>query len=253
MLAETKASESRYRIESPEYRPDRLPRTEDGQSAAFPSPPAMPGAVLLLELHLASNVADLNAVTGLIRNDVGLTVELLRLAYGEPRRRRASFLSLAELAVDLGLEKLRAMAAGTTLLSCRRVGQATFEACQEFWRRARQTAQLAEEFAGGQSAAIRETAYVAGLLGQVGMLPRLLGWPVPGMIESADPAEIGFHMTKAWNFPSLLVEVIRGDVEASTSPQARGLLRLINAADRQAAAAPLVTPAEVADRTEFPA
>jgi len=208
----------------------------------------MPGAVLLLELRLASNVADLNAVTGLIRNDMGLTVELLRLDFREPRRRRAGFASMAELAVDLGLEKLRAMAAGATLLCCQAPGKAVFQACREFWRRARQTAQIAEELAGGQSAAIRETAYVAGLLCHVGMLPRLLGWPVPG-IDSADSADIGFQMAKTWKFPSLLVEVIRGDLEACTSPQARGLLRLINAADRQASGGPMVTPAAVAERT----
>ncbi|HXW90269.1 MAG TPA: HDOD domain-containing protein [Terriglobales bacterium] len=209
----------------------------------------MPGAVLLLELRLASNVADLNAVTGLIRKDVGLTVELLRLAFGEPRRRRASSWSVAELAVDLGLEKLRAMAAGTTLLACQAPGKAAFQACQAFWRRARQTAQIAEELAGGQSATIQETAYVAGLLCHVGMLPRLLGWPVSG-IDSADPAEVGFHMTKAWNFPALLVEVIRGDGEACTSPQARSLLQLINTADRQASHGPMVTAAEVGDGTQ---
>jgi HD-like signal output (HDOD) protein len=245
MLADTKSSESHFRIESPEYRSDRFPTPQAGESPQFPSPPAMPGAVLLLQLRLASNVVDLNAVTGSIRRDVGLTVGFLRLAYGETGRHRASSLGMAELAVDLGVEKLRAMARATPLLS----GRVGFEACQEFWRHARRTAEIAEELAAGGSARMRETAYIAGLLCHVGKLPRLLGWPVPG-IESADSAEIGFHMTKTWRFPSLLAEAIRRNEQACTSPRARALLRLINAADRQASAVPVLTPAEVAHRAQ---
>ncbi len=250
MLANTRFSEWHSRAPFPGYLPGGFPRTDPkvGLSSEFPSPPAMPDAVVLLELSLASNIADLNAVTGLIRTDVGLTVELLRLAFRERGRHRASCLSLGELAVDLGLEKLRTMAAATTLLSSRAQGKVAFDACQEFWKRARQTAQIAEELALEISATIREAAYIAGLLCHVGMLPRLLGWAVPG-IESADPAELGFRMIEAWKFPSLLVEAIRGDEQACTSPQALGLLRLIRTADRQAATAPIVTPAQVANRT----
>jgi HD-like signal output (HDOD) protein len=193
----------------------------------------MPDAVVLLQLELASNVADREAITRLIRNDVGLTVQLLRLAFAEPSRRRAGHLNVGELVVHLGVEKLRAMAAGIRLLACRPGGDGRLEACKTFWMRARRTAQTAEELAARTSARMRDTAYVAGLLCQVGRLPALLDWKVPG-IESIHPAKIGFHMAKAWKFPSILVEIIGRDEQACTSFAARRLLRLINAADRQA-------------------
>jgi HD-like signal output (HDOD) protein len=232
MLAESNSSESYCKAESPaECFPGRFPRTETEawQKVEFPFPPATPGAVALLQLLVTSNVADLEAITTLIRNDVGLTVRLLGLAFQQPSLRRTSHLNVGELVVHLGLEKLRVMATETRVLSCPPGGDARFRACQAFWIEARRTARTAEELAAGTSAANRETAYVAGLLCRIGMLPALLDWKLPG-IESANPREIAFHMLKAWNFPSVLVEIICGDEHRCTSVKTRRFVRLIRAA-----------------------
>lgn len=243
MLANSTPNEKHFWAQPP---CECYPRT----GTEFPLPPAMPGAVALLQLELASNVADLEAITSLIRNDVGLTTELLRLAFEQPARHRTGHLGVGELVVHLGTEKLRAMAAETRVLVCRPVGNRRFEACKEFWMRARRTAHIAEELAAGTSARIRETAFVAGLLRHVGELPALLDWKVPG-IESIHPAKIGFRMAKAWHFPSILAEIIGGDEPACTSFAARRLLRLVNAADRLASSARSVTSAEIDHKTTF--
>ena len=248
MLAESNPSESYLKAEpSAECSPGRFRRseTEAWQNTEFPFPPAMPGTVAFLELLVASNVADLEAITALIRDDVGLTVQLLALAFGEAWQGPTSRLRVEELVVHLGLEKLRLMVAGTRVLSSPPAGDRAFRACKEFWIRSRRTARTAEALAAGTSAADRETAYIAGLLCRIGMLPALLGWEVPG-IASLTPAEMGSHMLQAWNFPPVLVEIIRGDEQACTSVRTRRLLRLIRAADRQAFAAEPVT---VATRT----
>ena len=232
MLAESNPSKSYFKAEFPAEcfsGRSRRTETEAWQKMGFPLPPAMPGAVAFLQLLLTSNVADLEAITALIRNDVGLTVRLLGLAFGEAAQRSTSRLSLEELVVHLGLEKLRVMVAGTRVLSCPPAGDRAFRACKEFWIRSRRTARTAEALAAGTSAANRETAYVAGLLCRIGMLPALLGWEVPGL-ASASSAEIGSHMLEAWNFPPVLVEIIRGDEQACTSVKTRRLLRLIRAA-----------------------
>lgn len=238
MLADSNATESHLRAELPApCLSARSSRThgEAWQSWELPVPPAMPGAVLVLELLLGSNVADLDAITRLIRTDVGLTVQLLRFAFGQPSKHRPSQLNLAELIVHLGLEPLRAMAAGTRLLSCQASGHAAFRACKAFWVRACRVAHTAEELTAGSCSTIRETAYIAGLLCHIGSLPALLDWRIPGL-ESANPREIGCAMAKAWHFPSILVEIIRRDEQACTCFEARRLLRLINAADRQISA-----------------
>ena len=239
MLAESNLSKSYRKAEPPaDCFPGRSPqtKTEASQKMEFPFPPATPGAIALLQLLVTSNVADLEAITTLIRNDLGLTVQLLGLAFGQACERRTRHLSVGELVVHLGLEKLRTMAAESRVLSCPPGGDARFRACKAFWIEARRRARAAEELAAGTSAAIRDTAYVGGLLCRIGMLPALLNWKVPG-IESANPAEIGSHMLKAWNFPPVLVELVRGDEGACTSGKTRRLLRLIRAADRQVAAA----------------
>jgi len=231
MLAESNPSESYLKAEPfAECFSGRYPRTETGASEKmeFPLPPAMPGAVAFLQLLVTSNVADLEAITALIRNDVGLTVQLLRLAFGEAAQRSTSRLSIGELVVHLGLEKLRVMVARTRVLSCPPVGDAAFRACKEFWIHSRRTARAAEALAAGTSAN-QETAYVAGLLCRIGMLPALLDWKVPG-IAAASPGEIGSLMLRAWNFPPFLVEIIRGDEQACTSVKTRRLLRLIRGA-----------------------
>jgi HD-like signal output (HDOD) protein len=239
MLAESKLSESYLKPEPPaESCPGRFPGTESEarQKMKFPFPPAMPGSVAFLQLLVTSNVADLEAITTLIRNDVGLTAQLLGLAFEQPSRRPTSHLRLAELVVHLGLEKLRAMAAGTRVLGCARDGEARFRACKAFWIEARRTARTAEGLAAKTCAANREIAYVAGLLCRIGMLPALLDWKIPG-IESANSQDITSHLLKAWNFPAVLVEIIRGDEQACTAVKTRRLVRLIHAADRQASAA----------------
>jgi len=232
MLAESNPRESYLKAEPPAERfPGRFPRTKTAarQTAELPFPPVMPGAVAFLQLLLTSNVADLEAITALIRNDVGLTVQLLGLAFAQAAQHSTSRLSIEALVVHLGLEKLRVMVARTRVLSCPPAGEAALRACKEFWIRSRRTARTAEALAAGTSAAHRETAYVAGLLCRIGMLPALLDWKVPG-VGSVSPAEIGAHMLKAWNFPPVLVEIIRGDEQACTSAKTRRLLRLVRAA-----------------------
>src|SRR5215813_12486337 len=77
----------------------------------FPLPPAMPEAVLLLRLLVSGGCADLHAITEVIRNDVGLAVQLLHMAARECVPRVANTLSIGETVVQVGLPNLRSLAA----------------------------------------------------------------------------------------------------------------------------------------------
>jgi HD-like signal output (HDOD) protein len=202
------------------------------EGTELPLPPAMPDAVLLLRLLLCSQVADLHAITDVIRNDVGLTVQLLRLAAMERSGRPTSVLSLGDLVVQIGVEKLKGLAAETRLNPLHPQNAAP-QARERFWTHSRLTARISEELAGEATAAGREAAYVAGLLRHLGALPALLGWELPGWTPGS-LGEIGYRMAKAWHLPPVLADVIRGDDRACTSQKAYSLLRLVNMADERA-------------------
>ena len=199
--------------------------------ASFPGLPAMPDAVLLLRLLLADNVADLYAITDVIRNDVGLTAQVLRLAAVEYGRRPFS-LDITGIVIDLGIEKLKKLAAEIKL-NPSPAKNCPPQAREKFWSHARLTARLAENIADETAPANRDAAYVAGLLRHIGSLPSLLGWDI-SLWMPCGVGELGYHMAKSWQLPPALAEVIRGDDRACTSHKAYSLLRLVNAADERA-------------------
>jgi HD-like signal output (HDOD) protein len=203
------------------------------QTTDFPLPPAMPDAVLLLRLLVSSQSADLHAITDVIRNDVGLTVQLFRLAALERSGRAASTLNIGDLVIQLGLEKLKKLAAETKLNPLQPQNAAP-QARERFWMHARLAARISEELAGEAATANREAAYVAGLLRNLGSLPALLGWEIPDWMP-ANIGEIAYRMAKSWQLPAVLADVVRGDDKACTSHKAYSLLRLVNMADERAA------------------
>lgn len=72
--------------------------------------PADAEAVARLQLLVSSHVADLTAITDIIRKDAGLTVQLLQFSARKFGKGAGSAASLEELVVQLGLEQLQAMA-----------------------------------------------------------------------------------------------------------------------------------------------
>src|ERR1700689_5354026 len=115
MLTDGKPNEILLAVGDPGRSPEAaLPISlQTWQGNEFPLPPAMPDAVLLLRLLLSSHIADLHAITDVIRNDVGLTAQLFRLAAIERSGRPSSTLNVGDLVVQIGLDKLKIMAAET--------------------------------------------------------------------------------------------------------------------------------------------
>src|SRR5262249_46457677 len=149
------------------------PRLHASRPSDLPLPPAMPKGALLLRMLLSTYAVDLQAITEVITNDVGLTVRLLHLAGVE--RLRSSKLSLAEIVVQIGLAKLRTLAEQTTLLPA----SPGTDPGDHFWAHARLTAHIAEELSIQESSAVREMAHLAGLLRRLSALPEFLKWSLP--------------------------------------------------------------------------
>ena len=198
--------------------------------AQFPSPPAMPNALLRLDLWLSAFVADLQGITNIIRSDIGLTAQVLRIAACEIEESRGKNLSISEIVVLVGVERLRALVAATESLPGRFKGYPESEACERFWTHSRLTGMVAQELAYRSCVVSAEQAYLAGLLCHLGDLPSLLGWEITET-DAMDSRQIGRHMAQAWGFPRDLVDVIAGDRDACRTENSCALLAAVTEAD----------------------
>jgi HD-like signal output (HDOD) protein len=194
--------------------------------AEFPSPPAIPSALLRLDLRLSEFVADLHDITDIIRSDIGLTVQALRLAAREIEKSPGKIVSISEIVVDLGVEKLRTLVAGTGALPNQVRNRPGSRVCERFWAHSRLTALVSEELADRSSNVSPEEAYLAGLLCHLSDLPSLLGW-VTTDSNAQDSTQIGRRMAQAWGFPRDLVDVIGGDREFCRTHESRALLEIV--------------------------
>ncbi|MFZ1131914.1 MAG: HDOD domain-containing protein [Terriglobales bacterium] len=201
--------------------------------AQFPGPPAMPHALLQLELCLSAYVVDLQDITNIIRSDVGLMVQILRLAAREAESPTGKIHAVSEIAIQLGVVRLGELATQTKPLPDYFRGQVGASRCVRFWTHARLSALIAEELASRSWEVSPEEAYVAGLLYRVGDLPSVLGWTTTGS-GGTDFHHIGYQMAKAWEFPRGLADVIGGYGEIGRTDDSRKLLELAESADNWA-------------------
>ena len=199
----------------------------------FPGPPAMPIALLRLELCLSAPVADLQDITNIIKSDIGLTVQLLRVAAREIEESPDRVVTISDIVVQVGVERLRALVARTKPLPVHFRSPAGLGECERFWTHSRLTALVAEDLAGQSSEVSPEEAYLAGLLYHVGDLPWLLGWATTGLV-TANSCPINYRMAEAWRFPRALADVINSDPKACCTRESRALLNIVEAADNWA-------------------
>jgi HD-like signal output (HDOD) protein len=197
--------------------------------AATRAIPAMADAAVLLQVLLACPAVNLNSVTEVIRGDLGLTIQLLRLvslADDSP----SDEVSIPKTVVHVGVGGLSYLAGQIELLSSYRQGKASLRECEQFWGHARLTALMAEELAY-KSDCDADQAYLAGLLFHIGELPSLLGWDWG--LTGADCREVAEVLAKLWHLPSSLQGILCGD-DLQLPARSRTLLQLVRVADQQA-------------------
>ena len=208
----------------------------------FSSPPALVNSLLQLELGLSAFVTDLRYITDVIRADVGLTVQLLRLAAVELGKSPARVAPLSEIVLLLGVDKLKQLVARTKPIADHSMRSAASGECTRFWMHSRLTASIAEELASQSSEVFAEEAYLAGLFFRLGNLPLQLGRSSSSDLRSSDihtsdvlgsdvhTRHTGYRMAMAWAFPRPLLDVIAGDREICHR-KSRVLLDIVEAAD----------------------
>ena len=214
--------------QSPVDRSLRLPAFPLPGETQFPSPPAMPEALLQLELGLTASVVDLQDVTNTIKGDLGLTLQLLRLASQHSEVSSGEISGISNLVIQVGLSELYALARHTMPVPYD-LRRAAASGCQRLWTRSRLIALIAEDLAGQSSEVTAEEAYLAGLLCHAGVLPLILGWPAAGS-DAASYCPIGWRMARAWQLPEVLATVMGGYREARGTCASPALLSVVEAA-----------------------
>lgn len=190
--------------------------------------PAMADAGLLFHLFLSSPTVNLDSVTEVIRRDVGLSIEVLRLA--SCRSAESDQFGISQSVVHAGVSRLRLLSGQIGLLSAHTRYKPSLRECEQFWVHARLTALMAEEQAYKVDCDPEE-AYVAGLLLRIGELPALLGWDWDFI--GARPSEIAGVLARTWSLPARLAEILGGD-DLQLPSRSRRLLQLVRVADQQA-------------------
>lgn len=211
--------------------------------------PAMPTSLLQLELSLSASVVDLQDVTTIIKGDVGLTVQLLRLAAREMTESKGMPLCVSNTIVQFGTSKLSALVANTKPLLEHLRTPAGFSVCERFWTRARLTALIAEELSAQSCTVSSEEAYLAGLLCRLGELPSMLGWSFTGSHDT-ETHNIAYRMATAWKLPDILSEVIGGYGNISHTRKSSPLLDIVEAADNWAVRLELLASRDATRLTE---
>jgi len=220
------------------------------ESARLPSPPAVALQVLNLVQDPRLSVT---ALAYTIANDPSLATKVLRTAnssfYAQSRR----ITTVTEAIVVLGLNTVRTLALGFSLVDNFRLHQHDGFNHDAFWRRSLLTATAARAIASRVRPARKEEAFLGGLLLNLGVLGLSSGLPDYGDLFRAaggDYAalsdlerdalgvtheEVGAAFAEAWNLPQQLAECMRhhADPDQAVAP-ATDLVRIVSLGDAMA-------------------
>ena len=220
-------------------------------SARLPSPPAV--ALQVLDLVHDPRVS-ITALATTLSNDPSLASKVLRTAnssfYAQSRR----VATVSDAIVVLGLNTVRTLALGFSLVDHLRADQRAGFNHDDFWRRSLVTATAARSVAAAARGARREEAFLGGLLLNLGVLALNAGLEGYGAIFRASGGnyrslseveqaelgvtheDVGVALVDAWNLPPQLSACMRFHDDPDAAPEEwRDLVRLVSVGDAVAA------------------
>jgi HD-like signal output (HDOD) protein len=191
----------------------------------LPDIPILLSTRLQLELLLQEPALDLRAVSDVVLQDLGATLQILRLvgeeyglADGRPIRIEDC---IASLDTQTWFEAVSAM----TLEQNSRAATA--------WQHAKQIGRYAEQLAEQEDGLRPGEGQLVGLLHEIGKLPELLGWQ-RSVLAHEDRAAVAAMLAEHWNLPNCVLAAAREQTEASqTAARWSGILRAAHACAQQ--------------------
>ena len=167
----------------------------------LPDVPALPETLLQMELQLHEFSIDLREISQLILNDVGATLQILRLAARESGGTDGWPLRIEDCISFLGLEACLHAAGRRTVLS-----EARHRGVIELWAHGREVAHLCRKMAGATDGSIHpEEAWWVGQMHVLGLLPGILGWQWPEN-AAGSWADKGCKLAELWSLPLCVQE-----------------------------------------------
>jgi HD-like signal output (HDOD) protein len=213
-------------------------------------PPFPAIATKLLRLF-ASEDTEVREVVGLIRADPAFSSELLRVANSPIYGLRSQVSSLHHAVVILGFDRLRSFAMTISMRNFLRTAM-RIDVLRRVWRHSLACALVAEDVASlfwkNNDRTVRDRAYTAGLLHDLGRLALLVKYPQEyanllavvsenpfDMLETEhdlfdiDHCGAGGWLARSWTFPSEIADVAVGHHEPIDKSQ-NDILNLVRTA-----------------------
>ena len=175
----------------------------------LPDVPVQPKTLLLIDLEIKESSVDLRVVSQLVLNDLGATVQILRLAAREYGNAEGCPTRIEDCISDLGLNAC--MEAVSVRAAAR---DFRHQALAETWAHSREIAQYSKLIAEDTPEINPEEAYLVGLFHGIGWLPSVLGWDV-SEAGATNSSLIGFKLAIKWSLPRFVLEYFRETQRAS--------------------------------------
>jgi hypothetical protein len=165
-----------------------------------PAIPIMQETLLLLDLAAQESSVDLREMSQLVLDDLGATLQILRLAGREYDNSHDRPLRIEDCISALGVS-----ACMNAVSEARAARDGRQRAIAEMWAHSRQIARCSKEIADELPEVNPDQAYLVGLLHSIGTLPAVLGWDDPGK-DAAAEALSGLQMAKRWSLPAFVLQ-----------------------------------------------
>lgn len=154
--------------------------------------PIMQETLLLLDLVVQEPSVNLREMSKLVLDDLGATLQILRLAGGEYGNSNGRPLRIEDCISCLGVHAC--MHAVSKEKAARNGRQRDIA---EMWAHSREIAQFSKLIAEESPETDPEQAYLVGLLHLLGYLPQVLGWEGSGRDQTLS----GLDLAKRWSLP----------------------------------------------------
>jgi hypothetical protein len=161
--------------------------------------PVMQETLLLVELEAQEFCVDLTTLSQLVLNDLGATLQVLRLAGREYGDTESQPTRVGDCIAAMGIQ------ACIDALSEQLVPRGeSSQAIAELWSHSREIARHAKQIAERTMDMDPDQAYLVGLCHSIGSLPGVLGWGGKKSL-GVDTVLVGLELAKEWSLPRCVV------------------------------------------------
>ncbi|HEY6848892.1 MAG TPA: HDOD domain-containing protein [Terracidiphilus sp.] len=166
----------------------------------LPAVPVLPETLLRLDLEVQESSVDLGAVTQVVLNDLGATVQIFRLAGREYGNGQGRPTRIEDCISVLGVSACMEAISLETIAHDYR-----YKAVTATWAHSQEIARYAKVVAERMPEANPDEAYLVGLFHSIALLPPVLGW-YGSQGKTIDLASAGFRIAKQWALPRFAIE-----------------------------------------------